>query len=59
MISKIATDINIGLQIGNTILKKVCSGLQPSIAAAYSISIGILLINPVNINIASPAPNPK
>ena len=49
----------VGLRIGQTTLKKICSGLQPSIMAASSISRGILFIKPVNMNTASPAPKPR
>ena len=40
-------------------IKNVLIGPHPSIAAASSISSGKPFINPVNINTAIPAPNPK
>ena len=45
--------------IGSTIEKNVRSGVHPSIIAASSISTGIDLTKPVNMNTASPAPKPK
>ena len=51
--------IDIGFNKGNTIKKNVCIGLHPSIIAASSISIGIDLTNPLNINTESPDPNPR
>ena len=54
-----ATVIIVGFMIGISTPKKICGGLQPSIMAASSISSGMLLTNPVNIKIESPAPNPR
>ena len=59
MISSTPTEISVGLSMGNTIRKKVRSGPQPSMAAASSISMGMLLTKPVNMNTASPAPKPR
>ena len=59
MVSRIAVEIIVGFRIGNTILKKICSGLQPSIIAASSIAIGTDFIKPVNMNTARPAPKPR
>ena len=38
---------------------KIWMGLQPSIMAASSISMGTLFIKPVNMNTARPAPKPR
>ena len=57
--SSIPTDIRVGFIIGTTTLKNVLIGLQPSIIAASSTSIGIDFTNPQNINTARPAPNPR
>ena len=59
MAFKIATVIAVGFRIGNTIPKKVCNGVQPSIIAASSISIGTDLMKPANIKMESPAPKPR
>ncbi len=45
--------------IGSTTEKKVRRGEQPSIMAASSISRGMDLTKPQNINTASPAPKPR
>ena len=45
--------------MGSTTRKKVRTGLQPSMAAASSISSGMDLTKPVNMNSASPAPKPR
>ena len=59
MVSRIAVEIAVGLRIGKTILKKICSGLQPSIIAASSIASGTDFMKPVNMNTARPAPKPR
>ena len=51
--------MSVGLSMGSTTEKNVRSGPQPSIAAASSISSGMLLTKPENINNASPAPKPR
>ena len=45
--------------MGNTTEKNILSGEQPSMSAASSISIGIDLTKPQNMNTASPAPKPR
>ena len=45
--------------MGRTTEKKVRMGEQPSIMAASSISMGMDLTKPQNMNTASPAPKPK
>ena len=47
-----------GFNIGNTILKKICNGLPPSMAAASSISIGIPFTKPWYRKIAMLTPRP-
>ena len=59
MISRMPTEIMVGLSIGRTTEKNVRIGPQPSIAAASSISIGIDLTKPTNMKIARPAPKPR
>ena len=59
MVSRIAVEIIVGFKIGQTTLKKIWMGLQPSIIAASSISTGMLFIKPVNMNTARPAPKPR
>jgi len=59
MASRMATEIMVGLKMGNTMRKYVWMGLQPSIMAASSISSGMLLTKPQNMNTASPAPKPR
>ena len=59
MASRMATEIMVGLKMGNTMRKYVWMGLQPSIMAASSISMGTLFIKPVNMNTARPAPKPR
>lgn len=54
-----AVEIMVGFRMGNTTLKKIWMGLQPSIMAASSISMGTLFIKPVNMNTARPAPKPR
>ena len=54
-----AVEIIVGFKIGQTTLKKICSGLQPSIMAASSMAMGIDLTKPVNMNTARPAPKPR
>ena len=58
MVSRMAVEIMVGFRMGNTTLKKIWMGLQPSIMAASSISMGTLFIKPVNMNTARPAPKP-
>ena len=57
--SRIPTEMNVGFIIGTTTQKNVRSGEQPSIIAASSISREIPFTKPVNMNTASPAPNPR
>ena len=59
MISSTPTEMKVGFIMGRTTRKKVRSGPQPSITAASSISSGIVLTNPENMNTASPAPKPR
>ena len=59
MVSKMAVEIIVGFKIGQTTLKKIWIGLQPSIIAASSIAIGMDFTKPVNMNTASPAPKPR
>ena len=59
MISSTPTETSVGLSIGITTEKYVRTGPQPSIAAASSISSGIDLTKPENINTARPAPKPR
>ena len=54
-----AVEIMVGLRMGKTTLKKIWIGLQPSIMAASSISMGTLFMKPVNMNTARPAPKPR
>ena len=51
--------IMVGLRMGKTTLKKIWMGLQPSIMAASSISMGTLFMKPVNMKTARPAPKPR
>ena len=51
--------IYLGLRMGKTTLKKIWMGLQPSIMAASSISMGTLFMKPVNMKTARPAPKPR
>ena len=51
--------MSVGFSIGRTTEKNVRIGPQPSIAAASSISRGKPFTKPANMNIASPAPNPR
>ena len=59
MVSRMAVEIMVGFRMGKTTLKKICSGLQPSIMAASSISMGTLFMKPVNMKTARPAPKPR
>ena len=59
MISSTPTEIMVGFSMGRTTLKYVCTGEQPSITAASSISRGMDLTKPVNMNTANPAPKPR
>ena len=59
MVSRIATVTQVGFITGRTTLKNVWIGVQPSIMAASSISIGMDFTKPLNINTASPAPYPR
>ena len=54
-----AVEIMVGLRMGKTTLKKIWMGLQPSIMAASSISMGTLFMKPVNMKTARPAPKPR
>ena len=53
------TETMVGLRMGKTTEKKVRMGLQPSIMAASSISMGMDFIKPANMNTARPAPKPR
>ena len=59
MAFRMATVMAVGFKIGITTPKKVCKGLQPSIMAASSMSSGIDLMNPQNMNTDRPEPNPR
>ena len=59
MISRMPTEMSVGLSMGRTTEKKVRTGPQPSIAAASSISRGMDFTKPTNMKIASPAPKPR
>ena len=59
MVSRMAVEIMVGFRMGKTTLKKIWMGLQPSIMAASSISMGMLFMKPVNMNTARPAPKPR
>ena len=49
----------VGFRIGISTCVYTLKGLQPSISAASSISIGIPFTKPVNMNTARPAPKPR
>ena len=59
MVSSMPTETMVGLSIGKTTRKKVRMGPQPSIIAASSISTGMDLTKPQNMNTARPAPKPR
>ena len=57
--SSATTVMVVGFIRGKTTRKKVLMGPQPSIIAASSISMGMPLTKPLNINTLRPAPKPR